>query len=385
MLLAAAHMTGAWAQASAAPDSFAVRLVEALERDGLISPINAKLAGERLSELLLEQRKGVGSSVKRYISLGNFVKVVAVLFFLQAVWMTVLQIIGKIGIALWFIITQVPVEVYQGAFLASSMVGLMCASNTSHEMYVALFCAFANLIFIFWIVVSHKQLVTWLEALAKYLDTHSWVPANCIGAFIGVVYFGVLAIAFSSEIFGFFTVVCLASSTSFGLSYSSHVLTMYFHQGMINQVIFGNLAVVSAFTALRVLRMLPPYGQLFLKGVDFYCTVALGTGLLIGSSPIESVSNTSAAFMVYMLLFFVIWAAAMMVYFLAEIKAIGSVLSVFAVLTVLEWLAIFSSSVGAILCCFVMGTVLYGGVVLSEGRTGKWLWLHCTQLWNASA
>jgi hypothetical protein len=370
-------MAGVRTQASAAPDNIAVRLLAALESDGLIARDKADLASDKLLELLAEERQR--TSARRYNALANFAKVVAVIFLLIALWM-VLDLLGPL---VWSIIVMVPVIIYQVVFLAASVIGLIFAPTTGrHRMYVAYFCAFANLLLIGWIVGTNRQLQDWLAALAEYLTFLGAETLQCIVSLIGAFYFGVLAIVFSSEVFGFFTVVSLSATTSFGLCYFPEVLVLFLDWGMLNQVIFGHLIVVTVFTTLRVLQKLPSHGKLFLKGVDFYCSIALGTALLLGSSPYSWYK--SQLYIPYMLLFCTIWAAAMAVYFLADIKAIGSVLSVFAVLTAFDWIWSFSSQAGAIFCCVLIAAMLYGGVILLEGPAGVWLWLHCKELWQAS-
>lgn len=389
-------------------------LLEALQKNGYLSAADALAASKEFAPLLAEHV--VRSSkwdITGYLSLANFFKVVAIGLLLCAFWQTIVRIAG----GLWHLIEKLPLEVWQGLFVSVSMAGLLCAPLLApHTLYIALFCAFSNLIIATWIVFSHDHIVKWLEKLDKKLEVHGRVSLQCIASFMLAMYFGVLAFAFASEIFGFFTAVCVSAMTSFGMMYCPGLLVLYFQRSALNQVVFGNLLVVAAHITLELTGIFPMQVQLFKKGVNFYCTVAAGVGFLVGASPyrfiwgdlseltnsktsrkkkadkpddtgrnMEKARSQRRTLQLYHPMWYLLWfiltlSVAMVVYFVGGVKSVGSILCVFAVLLALEWIGMYAFQTGTIIGLAVVGAVLYGGVwMLEHGPVGAWLWEHLIQ------
>ena len=343
-----------------------LNLLKSLESDGYLSH---KLADEAKEKYVNPQDLSVPlasaatastahseeSLWSRYLSWANFFKVLAVVLLLVAFggW------IVRLAASLLFIIVQVPKEVYQSVFLGTWLTLTFAPQYVwaSQSFYLALFGAFANLLVVSWVLTSHPRLVSILKKLFNL-----GVPPSSVASFWGMVYFTGLALMYQSQIFGFFAAVCLSGILSFAVYYRPGVLTMSFHKNGTPAIVFGHLAVLIAYVAMKITGHLPQETPLFAVGLEYYCTIAMGVGFLVGASPFDSLEGTGA----YLLFFVLVTLAAVSGYFFFDLKVIGSILCCIAVLLALEWIGYLSFSISFLAGTFIMGLTLYGCALLLE-------------------
>lgn len=324
-----------------------LELLKQLEHDGYLSNKLANEAKEKyvdpqeLSVPLAAAASGAAKAQEsfwdKYVSWTNFFKVVGGIMLLVAFGGTIARF------AAWaaFLIIQVPKEVYQAVFLTASLTltlapGIVWASQA---FYMALFGAFANVVLLAWVLETHDRLKAFLVNLFKL-----GIPPACVASFWGMLYFGALALAYQSQIFGFFAAVCLSGILSFAILYRPGVLMLFFHEKGTGAVVFGHLVVLATCAAMKVTGHLPAQTELFAVGLEHYCTIAMGVGFLVGASPFTR-SQTAAGY---------------------DLKVIGSILCCIGVLLALEWIGHLSYRAGFLFGTFLMGVVLYGGALLLE-------------------
>lgn len=297
---------------------------------------------------------------ERYVSWINFFKVVAVLLLLVAFSGT----IAKLGLRLKAIILLVPTPVYQAALLSASLYGTFWAGSLwmAEAYFIKLFCAFSNLILLGWIVGTSQR----LQALYKAL-LQKGLPMDMLACGAGMLYFGALAIFSGSSILGFLSVVFLSGIFSFGVSYAPGVLTLFFAERRLAAVVLGHLLVLGSYAALRISGALPAQAAFFEAGLDYYTTIALGVGFLVGASPF--IRGESASTAAYALLFLLTLVAAISGYFFFDLKVIGTILCFFGLLLALEWIGFLSAKAGFLPCAAIMGAVLYGLALLLEANS----------------
>jgi hypothetical protein len=303
----------------------------------------------------------------RYATWLNFVKVLAVILLLIAFGGTINNIIKGV----WHLLVQVPVLVYQVPMLAVSVYATIApqAFWASQFTYVALLAAFANIILVGWVLVMHPKFA---EALLKFFKLG--IPVASIVSFWAMLYFGVLALHYDSQIFGFFTAVSFSGVLSFGLYYSAGTLFLHFGDKGLMAVVFGHLAAIGLYMGLTVSGNYPAAAHVFNSGIEYYCTIALCTGLLVGSSPWTYMKESRALMVV---LFILVFAGAMTSYFFLDFTVIGSIVACFFILFVLEWIAKLGYSGGVVAGSAVLGASLYGIVLLME-KYGSFIVLSAT-------
>lgn len=341
-----------------------LELLKQLEKDGYLSQklaLEAKLKyvdPKEVSVPLAKPGDAVEASTQpsffeRYVTLANFFKLVAVVLLL--VWAS--GFIAKCAKGLLFLIIAVPKEVYQTVLLSVTLTMTLRPELiwASQAFYLALFGAFANILLVGWVLESHPKLG---EALAKIFKLG--IPLASVASFWGMLYFGALAVAYQSQIFGFFAAVCLSGMLSFGMYYAPGVLTLFFNEKATGAVIWGHLLVLTAYCVAKVAGVLPAQAGLFAVGLQYYCTIALGVGFLVGAAPL---AKGRAG---YLALFLAVFLAAMCGYHLYDLKVIGSIVCVFAVLLFLEWVGYLSYRAGFLAGTFVMGVLLYGASLVME-------------------
>lgn len=340
-------------------------LLHKLEADGFLSK---KLASEATVKYVdVKQLQAPGMAVvttakpadslwDRYVSWWNFIKVLALIFLLIAFGGTIRNIIRGV----WHLLAQVPVLVYQMPLLAVSVYATIVpqAFWVSQSLYVALLAAFANIILAGWVLAMHPKFALALANLFKM-----GIPVASIVSFWAMLYFGVLAVHYDSQIFGFFTAICFSGVLSFGLYYSVGTLFLHFADEGLMAVVIGHLAAIGLYMFLKVTGMYPAAAHVFDSGIEHYCTVALCVGLLVGSSPWTYLKDTRP-FMVF--LFIVVFAGAMLGYFFWDFQVIGSIVSCFFILFILEWIARVGYSASVVVGSGVLGMTLYGVAMLME-------------------
>jgi hypothetical protein len=345
-----------------------LELLQQLQQDGFLSD---KMAQE--ARLKYVDPKAVNAPVaqdgppaapslwERYVSWVNFFKVTAVLLLLVAFS----GAIAKLGRRLKKIILLVPTPVYQAALLSASVYGTFAAADflAAQAYYLRLFCAFSNLILLGWVFESSLQLKALLARLLK-----AGLPLNVLACAAGMLYFGALAIFNGSTLLGFIAVIFLSGVFSFGVSYAPGVLTLFFAKNRLAAVILGHLLVLGTYAGLKISGALPPESALFAAGLEYYGTVALGVGFLVGTSPFGKKDAAAAAYFFLFLLTLTL-IAAITGYFFFDLKVIGTIMCFFGLLLALEWIGFLSHKVGFLPGAAIMGAVLYGVAMLLEANS----------------
>lgn len=290
-----------------------------------------------------------------YFSWINFLKVGGVILFLIAFSGIIRNIIEGV----WHLIIKVPTIIYQIVLLAMTLFGTMYPEKiwVSQAFYVALFCSFANIVLLGWIVATYKFIEEWFEKIFKL-----GIPVPSILSFWGMIYFGVLAFMYHSTVFGFFAAICLSGVFSFGLYYMPGVLTLYFKENMLSAVVFGHILVLGLYGFMHAHGLYVEQMQYFNAGIQYYCTVALAVALLCGSSPFVK----DKAVGLYVLMFIGIFFLASAGYFFWDMKVAASIIFCFFALFVIEWVGYLGYQGGLIVGSGLLGAVLYGGSLLLE-------------------
>jgi len=363
-LLTLSVLLGLWsapalAQSDQTVGEVKLELINNLQTDGFLSERLAQDAREKYvnpddlraktTSLSASAEQAEPSFLDRYVSWSNAIKVAGVVLLLVAFSGWISQLASKV----LFLIVAVPKELYQVVFLGATWTGLLAPSLLwpSQAFYLALFSAFANLSVLAWVVKSHPKLKVALEKLFSF-----GLPAMSVLSFFAMLYFGALALHYQSEIFGFFAAVALSGVFTFGMYYRPGVLILDFDEKATPAVVLGHLAVLAGYSVLAVQNLLPQQAQLFSVGLQYYCTIAMGVGFLVAASPFQGRKAHPAGFLV---LFLVVLQAALFGYFMFDLKVIGSIVCVFAVLLTLEWVAHLSYRAGFLAGTFVMGVSLY--------------------------
>lgn len=307
------------------------------------------------SDPVAVQKVEAASSWTQYLSLVNFIKVLAVILLLFAFS----GVIKKIVLGLWIFIVIVPVIVYQSLFMLVSLYGTIFPEQiwASQAFYIALLCSFTNLMILGWIFATHPKLEQFIEKLFNL-----GIPVATVASFWAMIYFGTLAIVYQSSIFGFFAAVALSGIFSFTLIYTPGTLFLYFKENMMGAVIFGHMVVLALYVAIERSGVAMPYIGYFNAGIQYYCTIALGTGLLVAASPFYKTSQAAG----YALLFVLVFFASIALYFFLGMTTMATIIMIFFALFFLEWVGYIGFKTNWIVGCGFVGGILYGTAVYME-------------------
>ncbi len=291
----------------------------------------------------------------QYLSWINFIKVAGCALLIIAFW-GFIKIIIK---STWHIITKVPAIIYQAVFLGLSLYGTFFPEKIweSQYFYVALICSFTNLLILGWITFTYQIIFHYLSKIFNF-----GIPLATIGSFWAMIYFGALAIGYESTIFGFFSAIALSGIFTFTIMYSPGVLFLYFKENALAAVVFGHILILSAYIAIYHSGIAQPYIQYFNAGIQYYCTIALGVGLLVGASPFYKQSQALA----YFVLFILIVVASTGLYFFLDMTTVATILFIFFVLVFVEWIGYIGFKTGWVVGCALVGAMLYGFSLLLE-------------------
>jgi hypothetical protein len=297
------------------------------------------------------------SHVLALMSCANLVKIVAIVILLYGL-ATMLPLL-----AAW--LQAVPIEVPQTILLVASVLGVVSPKLMwrSQAGYVAILSTFSLYMTVAWVVWSHKALSNPVEAAIK-----AGRPVGTIISALCMVGFAAVALVHESRILGFFSVVSFSSVLGFGMYYYPGCLTLYILDSHLGVVTLGHTAVVGLHTFIKVKGTWPYFANIFGIGLNYYAPLAMGIGFLCGASPWFTGEFTTLIDprIGYLLVFLLVWAASMGVYFFCNVKAVGSYCCVFSVFILLEWVAFLSSFAGFVPCMFALGASLYGLALLLE-------------------
>lgn len=342
-------------------------LIRQLEQDGYLSTKLSAEAQEKYvtqAELLVPTAASAAgadprepSFAERYVSWTNVFKVLGVTALLIAFG----GFLKTAALILVSVIGEVPKEVYQAIFLGLGLLMTLCPKMlwASQAFYLALFGAFANVLVLSWVLFTNPRLKHALIAMFNV-----GVPIPSLVSLCGMAYFGGLALMYQSEIFGFAAAVCLSGVLSFAMHYRPGILTLGFHDKGTPAVVLGHLAVLTAYCVAKATGHLPVQAALFSVGLEYYCTIAMGVGFLVGASPFNF--RQAMATGGYLLLFVLVAFAAIAGYHFLGLKVVGSIVCVFGVLLALEWVGYLSYKTGFGMGTATLGAVLYGASVLLE-------------------
>lgn len=373
-MVLAFFMLGAYAQNETTLADIKGNVITSLQKDGYLSEKMAnEVTGKYISEKDIQTKVyTVGAETKsgaiqedvvedkttfnwsQYLSWINFVKVIGIIFILVAFW----GFIMRIMVTCWFIIAAVPVIVYQVIFLCSSLVGLIIPEKVweSQSFYVALFCAFTTLMVIAWMVETHDKLKNFIKKFSL------GISPNIVISFWLMVYFATLAIVYQSTIFGFFAAIALSGVFTFGLVYMPGVLFLTFKENALSSMVIGHIAVLAGYVAIYHMGIANPYLQYFNAGIQYYCSVALGVGLLVGASPFYKESHIPGYFVLALL----VAVASSILYFFLGMTTIATVMFIFLALIFIEWVGYIGFQGGWVIGFGVSGAILYGLSMIFE-------------------
>ena len=337
-----------------------IELIKDMKKDGYLSD---KMANEVSGKYITEEDKKpfVETFVKesntitwqKWLSWTNFFKVLGVILFLIAFS----GILRKMVKSIWKFIVAVPPIVYQVVFLGLFGTGLVRPELMweSQSFYIVLFSSFALNMTLGWITAVYPKT---LEVIKKMFNFG--IPFETIVSFYGMFYFGALAWIYHSSIFGFFAAFCLSGVFSFSMKYAPGVLFLGFKDKMLNAVVFGHLAVLIIY--VYFFKTMPEVTKYYDIGIQYYCTIAMAVGLLVGSSPFYRKGSAAG----YALLFVVVFFLASYGYFFLDLKVVSSIVSCFFVLLILEWFGYIGFRGGMISGCIVLGALLYSLSMILE-------------------
>lgn len=337
-----------------------IELIKEMKKDGYLSDKMAtEVSGKYITEAdkkpIVETVVTKGSSIswQEWLSWTNFFKVLGVILFLIAFS----GLLKKIVLGMWHLIVAVPQFVYQTVFLGLFSTGLLRPDLIweSQAFYVVLFSSFAFLMVLAWVAEAYPKVLAFVK---KFFNLG--IPFESILSFYGMLYFGALAWFYHSSIFGFFAAVCLSGVFSFTMKYVPGILFLDFKEKMLNAVVFGHLAVLLIY--VYFFRTMPEITKYYDIGIQYYCTIAMSVGLLVGASPFYKRGTALGYAVLFVALFFL----ASYGYFFLDLKVIGSIVSCFFVLLVLEWLGYIGFQGGLIAGCAVLGASLYAVSMLLE-------------------
>lgn len=372
-MILAFFMFGAHAQNETTLADIKGNVITSLQKDGYLSEKMAnEVTGKYISEKDVQTKVytvGVESKAtsvetvvedkttfnwSQYLSWINFVKVVGIIFILVAFW----GFIMRIMVTCWFIIAAVPVIIYQMVFLFSSLVGLIIPEKVweSQSFYVALFCTFTTLMVLAWMVETHNSLKSFIKKFSL------GISPNIVISFWLMVYFATLAIVYQSTIFGFFAAVALSGVFTFGLVYMPGVLFLTFKESALSSMVIGHIAVLAGYVAIYHMGIANPYLQYFNAGIQYYCSVALGVGLLVGASPFYKESSVPGYFVLALL----VAIASSILYFFLGMTTIATVMFIFLALIFIEWVGYIGFQGGWVIGFGVSGAILYGLSMIFE-------------------
>lgn len=346
------------------------QLLQQLQADGSLTQASAEKA--RATYILEEDKARVITEVKinaavadatpaesenswtQYLSLINFIKVLAVILLLVAFSGIIRNLIHRF----WILITKVPVWIYQSGFLAATLYASIFPATiwASQFFYIALFGIFANLLIVVWILAWWDALRAKLEQL---LDIG--IPLISIVSFLLTIYFGAFAIMYQSSFLGFFAAVAVSGVFTFSLFYMPGVLFLQFKENALPAMVFGHLLVLAIYLTLLLLGVAGDNLVYFNAGIQYYCTLAMGIGLLVGSSPFYKEAS-----LFYFLTFIVVCAAATFLYFFANLTGMAIILYILFVLVFLEWIAYLGFKTGVITGLILIGGLLFAIALLLE-------------------
>ena len=194
-----------------------------------------------------------------------------------------------------------------------------------------------------------------------------------------MAYFAALAMLHRSQLFGLAFAICYSGLNSFGIHYEPHCVTLSI-DARASRVVVGHVLPLVPAVAAQALQAVPEQLQVFRAGINYYWPIALGTALLLGSSPwypredfatdpeLREISGGKREWpwVAFLLVYVVTWGAAMGAFFLADVKAVGAVLTCFVTCSAMDLVMYSMRKTGFVPITVALGAMLYGAAMLVE-------------------
>jgi hypothetical protein len=297
------------------------------------------------------------ASWSEYITFLNIMKFVAVIILIIAFH----GFIANFATALLALIVSVPIFAYQTVFMASGIVMTFFPELIweSQSFYLAFFGSFLNIIILFWISVSYED---FFKKIISKLSIG--IKPDLLVCIYGALYFGSLAIMYSSSAFGLLTVGFIVTATGFVIYHSSLCVALGVEkEEHLGTAIISNLIILVTYSLIKINGIDIPHLEHFSVGIEYLCSLALGICLLIASSPMLD-SNKNFGLATFLMFLCSGLALAGSVFF--GLTTIAAFLNTIFVLYILEWIGYMSEKSGWVAFMFTLGSSLYGLAILLE-------------------
>jgi len=299
---------------------------------------------------------------ERYFTWSHFIKLIAVALLLLAFART----LGRLIAGAWKLFAAVPQICYQLILLAPTLLGLLqpAAISVRHTYYIALACSFILPMVLYWMMKAYPAVTHKLFGFVARLPTQRFVQLLCL---LGLLYTGGLAVLHQSAILGFLAAACLSGLLSFTLYYGQGTLLLMLGRNDLGAAIVGHLLVLGSYVGLQLGGHLPAQAHYFAAGLEYYGSLALGTALLLATSPW---SDERRMRLVCTPLFILLFVLASVGFFMLDVSVISVILMGFFCLFALEWIAYLGYQRGAIVGSALLGAALYGLAMLLDHYSG---------------
>jgi hypothetical protein len=351
--------------------------IDLMTKDGFITVKNAEEAknkyvfqNDKLKERMennvensykAESYHDTEASWTEYITFLNIVKFIAVIILIIAFNGFILQFASFFLV----IIVSIPVILYQSLFLILGIVMTFFPEKIweSQAFYLAFFGSFVNIIILGWIAATYDKL---FKKLIKLFTIG--INPHVLLCIYGAIYFGALAIMYSSSAFGLLAIGFVVSSTGFVIYHSSLCVALGVDkEEHLATVIFSNLIMLFAYSAIKINGIDVPYLEHFTIGIEYLCSLALGICLLIAASPFINLNGkVKGTFAVSTILMFACSILALMGSVFYGLTTIAAFLNTMFILYLFEWIGYVSKQVGWVAFLFALGAGLFGLAMLLE-------------------
>lgn len=297
------------------------------------------------------------ASWSEYITFLNIMKFVAVIILIIAFH----GLIVNFATTLLTLIASVPIFVYQTVFMASGIAMTFFPELIweSQSFYLAFFGSFINIIILCWIAFSYED---FFEKIISKLSIG--IKPDLLVCIYGALYFGSLAIMYSSSAFGLLTVGFIVTATGFVIYHSNLCVVLGVEkEEHLGTAIISNLMILVAYSLIKINGIDIPHLEHFSVGIEYLCSLALGICLLIASSPMLD-SNKNFGLATFLMFLCSGLALAGSVFF--GLTTIAAFLNTIFVLYILEWIGYVSKKSGWVAFMFALGASLYGLALLLE-------------------
>lgn len=336
-----------------------------LEKEGYLTQRNSKEAQKKyvyenkeyMSQVHTEQSKV--KSVDNDVSLFEYLTIVNALKFLGVVLFIIafFKYIKGVMIFGFYIVKSIPVYVYQFVLICGSIIGIIKPDLlvSQDHFYVAFLSSFVLLISLGWVIAIYEVVQNIIDKLSMGMQEKTF-------SLLMVLYFGGLSFMYSSQAFGFLSIAALI--TLFGFVVFQSRLTFYIgvqEDKYISPVILSTLLIIGVYSFLKV-SGIDFHQENFRIGVEYLCSFALGSTLLIAGSP-YSPRDYKAAGIIGMIVISVLSFVVGTIY---DLSVISAFINTFFVLWLVIWISWIGLKINGIVALAFIGASLYGIGLLIE-------------------